>query len=221
MKGIVFDMDGIIIDSEPFWRAAEMETFKTAGCILTESDCMQTTGLSVPEVVKFWHERRDLSGADHNLLATKIRAGVMQQIREFGKPKPGILRLLDQFKSRGLPIGLASGSEYEIIDTVLHRLGIRGYFQTIVSTEEFPLGKPHPAVYLEACKRLSIPSASAIALEDSVNGMVAAKAARMTCVVIPEGNSIHDQRFGLADAVISCADEFSASLWDSLTAKLL
>ena len=221
MKGVIFDMDGILIDSEPFWRRAEMEVFGNVGCPLTEDDCRRTTGLSVIEVVKYWDERRGFSQKmSHNTIAQQIRAGVIRQVEESGEAKPGILAALQKLSAQGIPIGLASGSEYQIITAVVDKLGIREYFQAIVSTEEFPLGKPHPAVYLEACSRLALPSTTVVAIEDSVNGMVAAKAARMLCVVIPELHGSIDPRFRLADAILSSAEELSDGLWESLSATL-
>jgi mannitol-1-/sugar-/sorbitol-6-/2-deoxyglucose-6-phosphatase len=223
MNGVVFDMDGVLIDSEPYWRSAEMEVFGRLGCHLTEDDCRMTTGLSVLEVVDFWHERRrwhtDHTPLNRREIAQEIRKEVIKQVKESGTPKPGILEALQYFSAQNLPIGLASGSEYEIINVVVDTLEIRKYFHVIVSTEEFPLGKPHPAVYLETCSRLALPPTQVLAIEDSVNGMIAAKAARMACVVIPDDHNASDPRFGLADAKLSSVNELDEVFWQALRAR--
>jgi mannitol-1-/sugar-/sorbitol-6-/2-deoxyglucose-6-phosphatase len=113
-------------------------------------------------------------------------------------------------------VGLASSSSRRIIDAAVARLGAAGRFDAIHSAESLRYGKPHPEVYLDIAAMLGAPPAACLAIEDSLNGLIAAKAARMGCVAVPEAEHAADPRFVLADAVLGSLHEFGPALWSRL-----
>ena len=210
-RAVIFDLDGLLIDSEPHWRRAEVEVFARAGLALTEEDCAATTGLRIDEVVRLrrarapgWHTLTEADAVE------AILARVVELLGAHGEPKPGAVGAVRRAKASGARVALASSSPTRVIHAGLARLGLAGDFEVVQSAEDEPLGKPHPGVYLATAARLGVAAVDCVAVEDSVNGMVAAKAARMRCVVVPERP---DPRFALADAVLESLDAFDAGAW--------
>jgi sugar-phosphatase len=118
-----------------------------------------------------------------------------------GKPLTGVLESLSFFKSRGLKIGLATSSYLVLIDTVLDTLNIRSFFDVTHSAELEKHGKPHPAVYLTAAEKLNVNPLRCLVIEDSINGVIAGKSARMFVVCIPEKTHAPNPKLVLADAI--------------------
>jgi sugar-phosphatase len=205
---IVFDMDGVLIDSEPFWRQAEIEVFASVGVHLTEQECMQTTGLRIDEVVAFRHAQQPWSSASQAQVTEAILDRVVNLVQQQGRPIEGALQAVEAAQASGLPMAIASSSSYRLIRATLASLHMEEYFPVIHSAEEEALGKPHPAVYLQAAAKLGQPPSTCLAIEDSLNGVIAAKAARMTTVAIPDRHQPVDPRFCLADYQLTSPLEF-------------
>jgi len=201
VAAVIFDMDGVLVDSEPFWHAAELLVFRALGVPLEPAMCLQTTGLRPDEVVRYWHERFPWRG-DPKEAERQVVDEVTRLVLAHGQARPGVAHALAYFRSLQLPLAIASSSPYRLIEAVCAKLGIRDAFSATASAEEEPLGKPHPGVYLSAAAKLNVPAAACLAIEDSVNGVVAAKAARMKCVAIPEPDLLADRRLGIADLVL-------------------
>lgn len=199
IQAVIFDMDGVLIDSEPLWQRAEIAVFATVGVELNEAKCRQTTGLRIDEVVAYWRLRQPWSGPTDEALAGQIRDAVSALIRAEGRALPGARSAPAAVRAMGLRCGLASSSPPKVIEAVLDALELREAFEVVLSAEEQPLGKPHPGVYLAAAAALGVPAHRCLAVEDSVNGMVAAVAARMRTVAIPEPAFRTDPRYQLAD----------------------
>jgi beta-phosphoglucomutase-like phosphatase (HAD superfamily) len=187
-RAAVFDMDGLLIDSEPFWWEAEQAVFAEVGVRLTDADCVQTMGLRVDEVVAYWAARRSWQGVPPERVAERVVQRVIEFVRSRGKEMAGAGRALSLCEGLGLRLGLASSSSPEIIDAVLDRLGFAGRFEVVRSAAHEARGKPHPDVYLSACAGLGIPPPDCVAFEDSPNGVRAARAAGMHCIAVPEHN---------------------------------
>lgn len=202
-SGFIFDMDGVLLDSEPFWRRAEIEVLAMIGVEVSEDECLKTMGLPVGDVLAIRVPDRD----DHDDLAMKISARVKDLVCSHGQPLPGVIDTLNWVKEQGIPCGLATSSSYDLIECVVEVLKVRDTFSVLYSADDELFGKPHPAVYLGAAQRLGVPTTKCLAIEDSVHGMVAAKAARMEVVVIPEPAIRQDPRFGLADAMLTSMEE--------------
>ncbi len=219
IQAVIFDMDGVLIDSEPFWQDAEIEVFQTIGLNLTNEMCRETTGLRIDHAVEYWLRRHAQQGErlDQNISASdleqRVVRGVIERIRTRGEPMAGIEEALSFFKSKKLRIALASSSSYDIISAVLARLNLQEHFELTYSAEEEKLGKPHPGVYLSCAAKLGVNASECLAIEDSLNGVIAAKAGRMKCIAIPEPASRNDSRFTLADSVLDSLQEINDDVW--------
>jgi mannitol-1-/sugar-/sorbitol-6-/2-deoxyglucose-6-phosphatase len=199
----IFDMDGLLIDSEPLWRRAERAVFAELGVELTEAMCERTTGLRIDEVVRHWHGQfGPWAGATADDVARRVIERVIALIRDGGEPKPGAREAVAAAREAGLRLALASSSARPIIDAALARLGLEATFEAVHSASVEALGKPHPAVYLSTAARLGAAPSECVALEDSLPGVIAAKAARMTCIAVPDVAPDRLAPFAVADVVL-------------------
>jgi len=213
---LIFDMDGVLIDSEPLWHEAEIAASGEAGLVLTPEDCLRTTGLRVDEVVASWCERHPELAPSREILVASVLDQLVELVIHRGKPKPGVAEVLALAKFRGLRLALASSSPYRVIHAVLNALALDSTFEIIHSAEEEVRGKPDPAVYLTTARKLGIEPERCIAIEDSPNGLLSAKAAGMRCIVVPEPALGGDPRFALADARVAELGEIGPDLLDRL-----
>lgn len=217
-RAVLFDMDGLLVDSEPLWQRAEMEVFGAAGLALGPADCRRTTGLRIDEVVAFWRAARPAWAPpeDGAALTERIVDRVISLVEAEGALCPGAREAVAFFAAAGLPLGLASSSPLRLIEAVLARFSLRGAFQAVQSAQHEPLGKPHPAVYLRAAALLQAPPSACLALEDSPSGVIAAKAARMTCIAVPTPEDRTNRRVLAADLVLGSLEEIGEALWARL-----
>jgi beta-phosphoglucomutase-like phosphatase (HAD superfamily) len=216
LQAVIFDMDGILIDSEPFWREAEIEVFGRNGLRLTEADCMLTTGMRIGEVTRYWYERRPWKGLPPDILAGEILEGVIRRVGERGTAMPGSRDAIRLFQGRGLRLALASSSAVSLIDSVIDHLELRSFFEVICSAENEPRGKPHPDVYLSAAARLGLLPQACLAVEDSIAGMQAAKAAGMRCIAVPLPELRADARYNTADLILDSLVQLDEEVLKSL-----
>lgn len=218
IRAVIFDMDGVLIDSEPFWQESEIDVFGRAGLVLTREMCLETMGLRVDEVVEYWRRRHVFDDAPKGSLEDAIIGGVVERILSMGAAKEGAAHALHFFKTRGLRVALASSSAYRLISAVIDRLGLDGEFEVVYSAEDEEYGKPHPGVYLTTARRLGVAPSECVAVEDSFNGVLAAKAARMKCVAVPESAQRRDPRLAIADALLDTLADVNEEVWQSLNA---
>jgi len=218
IQAVVLDVDGVLIDSEPFWRQSEIEVFARHGVTLTESDCMLTTGMRIDEVTRYWQERKPWSGPGPDDLAREILAGVIRRIEDRGRPMPGLRRTIRLFRLLHLRLALASSSARSLIDAVVARLDLGPQIEAVCSAEDESRGKPHPDVYLTAAARLGVPPELCLAVEDSIAGVTAAKAAGMRCIAVPLPELRRDPRYRAADAVVDSLHRIDPPLLKSLGA---
>lgn len=197
--GIIFDMDGLLIDSEPLWRKAEVEIFNTLGVPLEESMCSQTMGLRIDEVVAHWYVQFPWTGISHDAVAQRLIARVGELIAEEGKAMAGAIEVVKLCQNLNIPLALATSSPMLLVHCTFQRLNLQNVFTVISSAENEEFGKPHPAVYLTAARDLGIHPNQCIAFEDSIAGMTSAKAAGMRCVVVPAVEESHKSEFTQAD----------------------
>jgi sugar-phosphatase len=219
LRALIFDMDGLLIDSEPLWHEAEIYAFGLAGLRLTTEQCLETTGLRVDEVVEYRYAREPWAAPSQEAVTAAITERVVELIHAKGVLKPGVDQALDVARASGLRVSLASSSPYVIINAVVDTFGLRPAFEVIHSAEEEKRGKPEPDVYLTTARKLGVEPAACLALEDSPNGVVAAKAAGMKCIAVPEPVLRNDPRLARADLIIESLTEVDADLLSRLSAS--
>src|SRR5215218_4699813 len=216
IDAMIFDMDGLLVDSEPLWRIAEIEMLSAVGVPITHDDAVQTTGLRTDEVVEVWYSRYPWPDPPKKAIEARIITRLIALVRERGKLMPGARETLNAVSGAGYPLAIASSSSSEIIAAVLDTLGIAAYFQVAQSAEHEPYGKPHPGVYIEAARGLDIAPMRCLAFEDSPNGVIAAKAARMRCIAVPDPALTDDRRFQAADLILPSLSAFHLDLLEQL-----
>lgn len=181
---VVFDNDGLLLDTEQAWTRAEVTLFRRHGSEFT------------------YEHKRDIIGSSHNIAAAKLELMldlpgegfalmaelhdlVMQEVLDDVPPRPGSEELVDALLAAGTPIALATNSPFDFCERALITAGMRDRFEVIVAADQVADPKPAPDVYLEACRRLGVDAAAAVGLEDSPTGVQAAKAAGMFVVGVP------------------------------------
>lgn len=199
IEAVIFDMDGVLIDSEPVWKDAMEEVFESVGCPLTREDFQKTVGLRLDEVIAYWFKISPWENASPEEVMQRIINRMVELLGANGKPLTGVVETLAFLKRKGLKIGLATSSYEVLIDCVLDTLDIRQYFDFTHSAEREAYGKPHPAVYLTTADTLGVHPQHCLVIEDSINGVISGKAARMHVVCIPEKTHIPNPKLILAD----------------------
>jgi len=220
LDAIVFDMDGVLLDSEPFWQQAEIEVFGSLGRRLTVADCRETMGMRIDEVVERRFAEQPWQGAGRAAVADAVVSRVIELVAAHGEPLPGVREVLGLLEAAGVRRALASSSSSRLIEAVLETLGLAGHFELYHSAEEEVAGKPDPAVYLACVARLGLAPPACAAIEDSPAGVAAAKAAGMRCIAVPDPRL--DRRLvGAADLVLPSLLALDASTWSHFAAASL
>jgi HAD superfamily hydrolase (TIGR01509 family) len=208
IDAVVFDMDGVLIDSEQVWDEVRRELARERGRPWPESATRDMMGMSSPEWSAYMHEAVGLPEAPEEI----NREVVARMLERYGEGPPwlpgaveGVRRIADRW-----PLGLASSSNRELIDAVLDAGGLSSLFRATVSSEEVPRGKPAPDVYHEAARRLGVAPERAAAIEDSHNGIRSAKAAGMRVVAIPNPHfPPDDDALAEADVVLPSIEKLT------------
>lgn len=216
IEAVIFDLDGLLIDSEPLWQEAEILVFKQVNLLLTSELCRQTQGLRIDEVVDYWYRQYPWTNLSKLEVEKLIVSKVIELIHLKGQPLPGVAQAIAFVKNQNVKIALASSSASQIIQAALQKLNLTEVFVEIYSAESEVLGKPHPGVYLTTAQKLKIPPQSCLALEDSLNGVLAAKAAHMKCIAIPEAIQQQNPEFAIADLILKSLEELNQPVWNSL-----
>jgi mannitol-1-/sugar-/sorbitol-6-/2-deoxyglucose-6-phosphatase len=217
LNTVIFDMDGLLIDSEPCWEEAGMETLNRFHVKLTAAQYHNSTGLRSSEWIALWFSHFNIH-MDHaaEAEATIIKSAI-EKIAAKAQPLPGVQHVLNFFKQRNFKIGLASSSPMELINIVVDKLQIDHFISAKTSAAHLPLGKPHPQVFLNCAELLRSNPIDCICFEDSFNGLIAAKAARMKCVVVPAHPLQQQAKWAAADLKLSSLQNFNGLLLEGLS----
>lgn len=207
-------MDGLLVDSEPYWKIAEKICFGKLGLTLTDELLRQVMGFRLTEVVEHWYNYQPWGEKNFEAVEADVLETVKQLIIENANALPGVIQTLELCKNNGYKIALASSSAMSLINVVVDKLNIRHYFDLLVSAELEPYGKPHPSVFLTTAKKLNVLPTECLVFEDSVNGMIAAKAARMKCFVVPELEKQEELYWQLANFKLVSLEEFKLEMVD-------
>ncbi len=212
IRACVFDMDGVLIDTEPVWRRVERDVFARVGVELDEAQLRETWGMRIEEVVDHWYRVRPWHGVRPRAVQREIVREMVEHVRGEGVGLPGAVEAVTAARDAGLLVAIASSSSRELIDAVVERLGIAHLIDAVCTADDEKLGKPDPAVYVSAARSLGVAPHECLAVEDSPAGVRSAKAAGLHCVAV--------RTDAVAAAEIEAADMTLESVRD-LTPELL
>jgi HAD superfamily hydrolase (TIGR01509 family) len=208
IEAVVFDMDGVLVDSEHLWDEIREQLARERGGRWHERAQRDMMGMSSPEWSVYMHDVIGLAESPAEINAEVVRQ-LLARYREALPLLPGAIEAVERL-SRRWPLGLASSSNREVIDAVLSAAGVADRFRATVSSEEVARGKPAPDVYLEAALRLGVDPRRCAAVEDSRNGIRSAKAAGMRVFAIPNPRyPPGEDALADADAVLRSLDELT------------
>lgn len=213
MKGIqavLFDMDGVLVDSEPLHLRATQAALGSRGASYTERDNRAFFGATDVEMLRVLRILFDLPEPTASLVESRINH-LLALIRSEAQPMPGVPAIPRRLRATGLALGLASASPRRIVQAVLQTVGLDECFQAIVSGDEVARGKPAPDGFLMAARRLAVEPERCLVVEDSRNGVLAAKAAGMAVAAIPCPSTSHED-FSIADLVLPSLEALAKAL---------
>jgi len=217
IAAVIFDLDGVLLDSEAAWVKVKKEFTEETGGHWKEQAQWDMLGMSSIEWSRYMHDELGVPVPPEQI-SSAVADRLAQQYREQLPLLPGALEAVRSL-ARQWPLGLASSSNRKVIDLVLQKAGLADAFEVTVSSEEVSAGKPAPDVYLEAAKRLGIEPAECAAIEDSANGIRSAHAAEMAVIAIPNRDFPPDpEALALADVVIDSLEELNPERVRSLRA---
>ena len=232
IEAAIFDMDGLLVDSEPIWHEVEIEVFGRHGVALTVERCLETKGMFLGDAVQHWYARYPWTGASRHDVAAEIVESMVRRLEDAVEAKPGAVHALDFCAARGAALALASSSPRRLIDAAVRRLGLAGRFAVVHSAEDEAVGKPDPAIFVTTARLLAVAPGACVVFEDSAAGVLAAKGAGMVCVAVPEadptaaselpgaggGGETLVEVLRRADVVLGSLLELDDAVWDLLGA---
>ncbi|NQT24105.1 HAD family phosphatase [candidate division KSB1 bacterium] len=197
---VIFDMDGVISDSEPLHHIAERKLLAQFDVELAQDEIESFTGMSTNPMLQHLIDTYNISTPLENL-ARQLTENLHQVFSERIKPIPQAIPLIQSLNEQGIPLAVGSSSSPRLIDLVLDKLDIQVYFKAVVSGHEVSKSKPHQDIFLEIASRLHVSPQECVVIEDSKNGVLAAKEAGMVCVGFESPNS-PNQDLSRADWII-------------------
>lgn len=219
IKAVVFDLDGLMIDSQPFWQQAQLEILPQLGVPITRQDTIDTTGMRVDQIVERCYAKSPWDSVSCDEVCHRILNRAIELVREHKPAMPGLNHAIEECEQLGLKLAIASSSPMTLIHASIEALQLDGVFDVKVSGAKLRYAKPHPEVYLNACDELDVPPGQCVAIEDSFIGLLAAKAAQMKTIVIPEPSMADQAQFVIADEQLASLEELTPQLLRSLTAR--
>ena len=195
----IFDMDGLIVDSEPLWYEAAIEVLNDYKITLDQELYNTSIGLRTKEFLHHWFTHFNINISEIPLSEKRITDIVISKVESSCIMMEGVHDAIELINKRGFKIGLASSSPISLIETVVRKTGLNNVFTVKKSAELLPFGKPHPQVFLECAQELQSKPTECFCLEDSFNGLIAAKSARMKCIVVPHPDQYGELRWSAAD----------------------
>jgi HAD superfamily hydrolase (TIGR01509 family) len=213
IAAVVFDLDGLLLDSEQVWDGVREELTRERGGRWHDGAQRAMMGMSSLEWSRYMHEELGLAESPSQISDEVVRR-MQERYRSHLPLVTGAVAAVERIAERW-PLGLASSSNRPLIDLVLEQAGIAGQFEVTLSSEEVGRGKPAPDVYLEAARRLGVEPAAAAAVEDSRSGLLAARAAGMRVVAVPNAHfPPGEEALASADVVLGSLDELEPSVID-------
>ncbi|HAN76963.1 MAG TPA: hexitol phosphatase HxpB [Bacteroidales bacterium] len=200
-EAVIFDMDGVLINSEPFWSIAEFEVFNRHGIQISLEETNESMGIRLNDVVAMRKKQFPGCTTPDEIIVQETINEVIRLIKTEGVCIEGIPELLESLKLAGIKIGLATSSSPDLIDAVLEKLQIGHYFEAVSSAIFEKNGKPFPDVFLTTAQKLQIKPGNCIVFEDSPKGVQAALRADMKVIVV-NSNNLHPESFDKVGLII-------------------
>jgi HAD superfamily hydrolase (TIGR01509 family) len=202
-RAVIFDMDGLLLDTETLWHDAEVELFRRHGAEFSWDDKMAVIGTSYDFTARYFADRLGRPREEGDELVDEMVELMHERVRRQVEARPGALELVERLRDLdGVRIGLASNSPRFLVEDALATAGLTDAFEAIVTSSDVEHAKPAPDIYLRACADLGVAPSEALALEDSASGVAAAKAAGLACIAVPQ----------YAETDVSAADRIVDSL---------
>jgi HAD superfamily hydrolase (TIGR01509 family) len=207
IQAAIFDMDGLLLDTETLWHEAEIDLFRRYGADFTWDDKMAVIGTSFEVTARHFAERLGRPPEAGAALVDEMISLMHERVLRQVDARPGAIELVERLQELdGVRLGLASNSPRFLVLDALATANLTDVFGTIVTSSDVPRSKPAPDIYLRACADLGVQPSEAVALEDSASGVAAAKAAGLTCIAVPQ----------YAESDVSAADRIVDSLEELL-----
>ncbi len=216
IKAVVFDMDGLMIDSQPYWHEAQVEFFSQLGTPIAEQDMVDTTGMRIDQIVKIYFAESPWTEDRYQQACDQMLDYVLESIRKHKPAMPGLNHAIEVCRQEGVQLAIASSSPMSLIDATIDVLKLDGIFSVKSSGADLRYGKPHPEVYLNACDELNIEPQHCLALEDSFVGLLSAKSAQMKTIVVPEPSFAKEKHFAIADFQLASLNDLTPDMVQSL-----
>ena len=204
-RAVVFDMDGLLLETEVLWHRAEVRLFERHGASFTFEDKLTVMGTSAAFTGEFFARRLGYGSDQAAVLIAEVSELMHEELQAQVDARPGATELVERLRAR-VPLGLASNSPRYLVDAALQSAGFADAFKVVVTSDDVAHHKPAPDLYLLACERLGVAPAEALALEDTASGIASAKAAGLTCIAVPQ----------FAETDVSAADRVVDSLEELL-----
>lgn len=207
-KAVIFDMDGLIIDTENYWEIVEKKVFSTVGISLTAQNCKETIGFKLDETIAYWYRKQPWANRTFEEVKHDIKTQMIQCHMRHTNVKSGVNELLQIFKGQShLKMAVCSSSPLWLIEAILQRVELIDYFDLLHSAIEDKHDKPHPQPYINCAENLNVLPSECVVFEDSIRGSIAAKSAGMMVIAVPEGK-YDKNNFTHCDIVVEKIDEF-------------
>jgi HAD superfamily hydrolase (TIGR01509 family) len=212
----IFDMDGLLMDSEPLWHEAAVEAMQGLGVTIDAEEYAGTVGLRTKEFLEHWFRVHDIDMIHADDMEAEITRLVIGKVKTRGTLMAGAAKAVRMLHDEGLRIGLATSSPLSLVDAFFEKSGLQSLFHAVASAEHLEYGKPHPQVYLDCIRSLGASPASCVCFEDSFNGMLAAKSARTRCIVVPARDVWHKGCWEASDLKLASLEDLTMEKLRSL-----
>ena len=215
IEAVIFDMDGILIDSENAWQNTERGLFRELGVELTDELLVQSRGLRTKEMVSYWCSRFNIDKPVEEI-GHSYDSRMLETMEKEVPLMEGATEALEFFRRKKLPLALASCSSMDHINVVIEKHRLKAYFDHVVSAGSGMPGKPHPEIYLHTARLMHTDPTRCLAIEDSFFGVISALAARMKVIAMPDPHEAGQPRFQAAHATVGSLREINEQLFEKL-----